>query len=74
MKNENCEFLAFFVSFRVQMDEVEKELKATYKGYKDKPMTHSGYNDEWAKFWKKRYKELRSGNNFRIKINCNRKI
>lgn len=46
------------------MEEAEKVLKDKYEEYKDKPTSYSGYNDEWKKFWTRRYKELRAGNNF----------
>lgn len=43
------------------MDQAEKELRATYKGYKNKPLTHPDYKSEWNSFWTRRYKELKAG-------------
>lgn len=44
------------------MEASEAELKTKYKRYKDTPLSHPDYRKEWDVFWKRRYKELRAGN------------
>lgn len=55
-------------SIREQIDKAENILRKKYEGFRENPASHSGYETEWKVFWKRRYKEVKAGNHFRIQI------